>query len=479
MPRTRAPMSRLSLMMFLQYAVWGAWLPIIGRYLGAHLGFSGGEIGWIVGTAGAVGGLLAPFVAGQLADRWFSAERFMFLSMIAGGVVQYILAGQTSYSAWIGLSILYSVIYMPTIAISNSLAFSHLRDPEKQFPPIRVWGTIGWIVVSWVFPMVWLQTGVTFQTMPPFLAGIERTDVLERLSDAMRLSAVISVIYGLYCLSLPHTPPKKSVEKIAVAKAFGLLRNRGLLVVTLVALPIAVIHTIYFIQTPQFLPTLSGVRDADIQPAMSIGQFSEIFVLGALGMFIKRFGFRVLMTVGCLAYFGRFAAFALGSPTWLVVSSQVLHGVCFACFYATAFIYVERVAPADVRHSAQTVFAIVLLGLGPLLAGPLLTRLSTYAERSVAVSECVETVNLIPKAPADGWDQLYEGANADVEAYRTANPDDQAGAWRALKPDTQVTALDYRKFWMVIAGIGLAGAVLLALLFRLDPPAPDEKPVPE
>lgn len=470
---------RLSAMMFLQYAVWGAWLPILGRYLGGHLDFSGEQIGWIVGAAGAVGAIFAPFIAGQFADRHFAAERFLFVSMILGGAVQYLLAGMTTFTQWIALSCVYSIIYMPTIAISNSLAFSHLREPGRHFPAIRLWGTIGWIAVSWVFPMVWLQTDLKFVSHAPFLAGDERPDVLARLADAMRLSGIVSVVYGLYCLTLPHTPPKKSIEALAFAKAFGLLRKPGLAVVTLAALPISIIHTIYFIQTPNFLPTLDGMRTSDVQQAMSIGQFSEIFVLAALGFFVRRVGFRWLLTIGCLAYFLRFMIFSIGAPTPLVVASQALHGVCFACFYATAFIYVERVAPSDVRHSAQTVFGIILLGVGPLLASPVLGQVSAYAQRTgVTVAQCMQTVNLIPQKPTAaagepeggplGWDRLYAGANQAVEAYEKSNPNDQSRSWRALRPETVVTAFDFTAFWRMIALLGLGSAVIIALLFRLD-----------
>lgn len=478
--------SRLSLMMFLQYAVWGAWLPLLGRYLSAQLGFSSGEIGMIIGTAGAIGAVFAPFIAGQIADRYFSAERFMFVSMMLGGVVQFFLAMQKSYSNWLALSVVYSIIYMPTIAISNSLAFAHLRDPDRQFPPIRLWGTIGWIVVSWVFPMVWLQTGLKAQLMPPFLVGTERTDVIERLADAMRLSGIMSFLYGVYCLSLPHTPPKKSVERLAFAKAFRLLGHRGMAVLTLAALPIAIIHTIYFIQTSQFLPTLEGVRDSDIQPAMTIGQFSEIIVLALLGLFLKRAGFRTVLSIGCLAYVARYLVFSLGTPTALVLTSQALHGVCFACFYAAAFIYVERIAPADVRHSAQTVFGIILLGLGPLLAGPLLGKLTTVCTRETTIGACIQTVNLIPVKPVDaadeaaadakGWDNLYAGAEADMAAYKKEHPNDQSRAWRALRADAKVSALDYKTFWRIIAGFAAVSTILLALGFRHDAAAHNAAP---
>ncbi|QOJ13849.1 MAG: MFS transporter [Planctomycetia bacterium] len=470
---------RLSLMMFMQYAVWGAWLPIIGRYLSADLGFSGYQVGAIAGTAAAVGAILAPFIAGQIADRVFSAERYLFVAMLAGGALQFVLAEARTFEAWLWLSVVYSVIYMPTIAISNSLTFAHLEDRDRQFPPIRLWGTIGWIAVSWAFPILWLQHGVEPTWKPPFFVGKEHVDAIERLGDALRLSGIISIVYGLYCLSLPHTPPRKAVEKIAFAKAFGLLRHRGFLVLTLAAIPISLVHTIYFIQTPNFLPQLAGMRDADTQPAMSVGQFSEILVLAVLGLLIRGIGFRWLLTIGCAAYIGRYMVFAMGAPTELVVASIALHGVCFACFYATAFVYVDRVAPADVRHSAQTVFGILLLGVGPLFAGPVMGRIAQDATVTATIAECKAAVNLVPQKPEEsadattpgGWDRLYPGAAVAVKAYEEANPNGKAGAWRVLRDDVQVTALDFGRFWRwnaAIAGIGMA---MVALLFRVDPSA--------
>lgn len=473
---------RLSLMMLLQYAVWGAWLPVIGRYLGTHLGFSGGEIAAIVGTAGAVGAVFAPFIAGQLADRYFAAERVLAGLMVLGGVIQFVLSHQTGFTAWLVLSILYSLVYMPTIPISNSLAFSHLRDPARQFPPIRLWGTIGWIAVSWIFPMVWLQINLDWRWMPPFLVGDERADVVPRLADALRLSGMLSIVYGIFCLGLPHTPPRPTPE-IAFAKAFRLLARPGMAVLTLAALPVAIVHTIYFIQTSQFLPTLEGMRDADTGPAMTIGQFSEILILGGLGYMLRSLGFRGVLIIGGCAYVLRYLIFSMGAPTSLVVASQALHGVCFACFYAAAFVYVERIAPADVRHSAQTVFGIILLGLGPVFSGPVLQFILQQSTRETTIGECRAVVNLIPQKPADnpavttgpqGWDRVYAGAAAETAAFETANPLERSRAWKGLRDDARVTALDYGRFWRLVMLFPAVSTVLIAVAFRLDPPARPE-----
>jgi nucleoside transporter len=361
-------------MMFLQYAVWGAWLPVAARYLSAStadggLGFTGGQIGLILGLAGSIGAMASPFIAGQLADRWFSTERFLAFLLTVGGVIKWITAGQTSYTAWLGLSILYSVVYMPTLALSNSMAFSHLADKDREFPRVRVWGTIGWIAVSWVFPMIYLQTGLHFGWMPPFLTGPEVPNVTARLADALRFSALISWGYAAYCFLLPHTPPKKDgVEPLAVKKAFGLLRERSFAVLVIASLPIAIVHQIYFIQTPPFLSHL-GLLDSQIGPAMTIGQFSEILMMVVLGGMLTRFGFRAVITLGALAYFVRYFIWSTGLPVPVLVASQILHGVCYAGFFAGAYIYTDRIAPDDIRHSAQTVFGILILGGGPVLGG--------------------------------------------------------------------------------------------------------------
>ncbi|MDX2057987.1 MAG: MFS transporter [Gemmatimonadales bacterium] len=366
---------RLSLMMFLQYAVWGAWLPIAGRYLSAPvaeggLGFTAGQIGLILGLAGSIGAIASPFIAGQLADRYFRTERFLAFLLAVGGVIKWATASQTGYQAWLWLSIAYSVVYMPTLALSNSMAFAHLEDRDRQFPRVRVWGTIGWIAVSWVFPMLYLQHDLAIQAMPPFLVGPEHADVTARLADALRFSALISWGYALFCLFLPSTPPKRDgVEKLAFAKAFRLLREPSFAVLVAASLPISIIHQIYFIQTPPFLSHL-GLLDSQIGPAMTIGQFSEIAVMAVLGWALTRLGFRTVITIGAVAYFVRYLIWSIPAlPVEVQVASQALHGVCYAGFFAGAYIYADRIAPADIRHSVQTVFGIIILGGGPVLGG--------------------------------------------------------------------------------------------------------------
>ena len=367
--------SRLGAMMFLQYALWGAWLPVTARYLSATiseggLGFTGSEIGMILGLAGSIGAIAAPFIAGQIADRYFSTERVLAILVTAGGAVKWITAYQTEYGAWLILSILYSVLYMPTLALSNSITFSHIDDQENNFPKIRVWGTIGWIVASWIFPMIWLQQNLHFQWMPPFIVGSEVANVTSRLADALKFSGLISLSYGAFCFLLPHTPPKRNaVEKLAFKKAFELFKETSFTILVVASLAVSVIHQIYFLQTGPFLSHI-GILDSQIGPAMTIGQFAEIITMAYLGFFLKRLGFHKVISIGIAAYCVRYAIFGTEFfPVWVMVISQAFHGFCYAFFFAAAYIYVDKIADEDVRHSAQTVFGIIILGGGPVIGG--------------------------------------------------------------------------------------------------------------
>ena len=408
---------RLSIMMFLQWAMFGLWVPVAGRFLRASvadggLGFDNTQVGWILGISGTIGAVLAPMVGGQLADRYVSTERLMACLLVAGGVLKFLTAYQTTYTAWLCLSVGAAIAFSPTIALSNSLAFSHMTDPRSQFPRVRLWGTVGWIVPAWVFPMVWLQTGLHLTWKPPFLVGEQLADVTTRLVDAFKASGVLAILYAVYCLTLPNTPPKRDARaRLAVGKALGLLlRRRSFAVLVAASLFIAGIHQVYVIQTSQFLVRI-GLREADIMPAMSIGQFAEILMMAVLGLLLKRLGFRWVLSIGASAYVLRYAIFGTTSLSIpLIVASQGLHGVCFACFIATAFIYVDRLAEADVRHSAQTIYGI-LLGAGPVIGG---------------------------------W------LNGTLAGMFTP----QGGL------------LDYSAFWYTLCGIGLFAMVVLLVLFR-------------
>ena len=368
--------ARLSLMMLLQYAVWGIWLPLLGRYLTSPtsvggLGFSTNEMGWILGLAGSIGAVTAPFIAGQLADRVMNAERALGLLLILGGAVYCFTATQTNYYAWLALAVTYSVLYMPTLALTNSVAFANLRDSEKSFPFVRSFGTIGWIIASVAFPLFFMKTNIHFTSSWPFVDGTARTDEIAQIKMAILVSGGLSIVYGLYCLiGLPATPPRKDTHKpLAFAEAFKTLTQPKFIAVLVAALLISMIHQVYFMRAGNYITEHIKLPAGDIAPSMAIGQISEIVVLAVFGFFLKRIGYKWVLVIGTLSYAARYAIFASTTSPEVMKLAMLLHGFNYGFFFAGSFLLVERISSADIRHSAQTVYGIIILGLGPVLAG--------------------------------------------------------------------------------------------------------------
>lgn len=367
--------------MFLEYAVKGIWMPLtsvimVTSMADGGLGFSEQQKGMIIGLPLAIGSMLAPFLAGQLTDKMFNTERVLGTMLIVGGFAIYCNSFLTSFMAWLMVSIVFSIMYVPTISLTNSLAMSHLPDAKVQFPRVRVWGTLGWIAVSWLFPMIWLQSDHILQAMPPFLVGEERPDAMPRMYDSFKAAGVMAVAFGLFSwFALPKTPPKnkgavaEGKSKFAFVEALSLFKHKSFAVLMAISLPVSILHTIYMMNTSTFLQQ-AGLERSLIMPAMSIGQFSEIIALVCLGKFLTKFGFRNVMTFGISIYALRYGIYGIPNlPIEVIVGTQVLHGLCFACFYAGAFIYVERISPKKIHHTAQTLFFFVMMGLAPLLTG--------------------------------------------------------------------------------------------------------------
>lgn len=371
---------RLNAMMFLEFAVKGLWFPLASVFLTASvadggLGFSETEKGKIIAIPFAIGAILSP-LAGQLCDRFFPAQKTLAVLLIATGALMAVTAEQTTYVAWLFLGTTFAILYVPTVSVTNSLAMSHLKDPKTEFPKVRVWGTIGWIVVAWVFPMIWLQHDLKWQWLPPFLKGTEHADVTARMIDSLTVAGVVAIAYGIFCwVALPDTPPSRDKgKKFAPGDVLALLKRPSFSIVIGVSLVIAMVHMFYFFQMGAFL-VAAGLDRADVMPAMSLGQFSEIVVMALLGFFLKKFGFRWCMAFGAFCFAVRYGIFGFtGLPVAVYVAAQLLHGFCFACFFAAAFIYVDRISPREVRHSAQTLYTMVMFGLGPILA----TQLNSY-----------------------------------------------------------------------------------------------------
>lgn len=366
---------RLSIMMFLQYAIWGAWLPLFFAFLTGHRGLTGAQAGLLF-SIGATGALLAPFIAGQIADRWFNTEKFLAISHLLGAVLVWRLASVDTWPGLITYSLLYSLIYAPTLALTNSLAFHHLVDRDRDFGTVRVWGTIGWIVVGIGFAQYLL-----YRHTP---AGADEATIgaaqLAGIADSLRLSAVLGVVMAVYCLSLPKTPPARGKKNFAAAEALKEVMRGSLKTLFLVSFFVGCIHQFYFVLTAPFLQSvvrlstesgvgmwLNRIFGAGGGGLMTIGQISELVVLAFMPFFAKRYSRKALLTVGLLAYIVRFAVFAFLPYPATVVPALALHGLCFGAFIFIAFMIVDEETSGGVRASAQGLFNFVIVGLGTII----------------------------------------------------------------------------------------------------------------
>jgi nucleoside transporter len=367
---------RLSVMMFLQYGIWGAWLPLLLPFLEEHRGFQGYQIGHMF-MVGAVGALVAPWVAGQIADRYFATEKYLGISHLLGGVLVWQLATLESYWSFLLVSLVYSLIYAPTLSLTNSISFHHLPDRDRDFGKVRVWGTIGWIAVGIAIGQ-WL---LRHHTPPDATEELRRAAHVAGMADAFRASAVLGALLGLYCFTLPHTPPSRGDRRSATLEALSEARHNPLLTLFLLAVPISCIHQFYFVHTAAFLgryqsraqtliDQLFGVGGGGL---MTIGQMSEILVLAGIPLIAKQVSRKSLLTVGVVAYALRMALFANVSPiaqatglpeVAVLVGGVALHGLCFGCFIFVAFMIVDEQTTGDVRASAQSLFNMIIVGVG-------------------------------------------------------------------------------------------------------------------
>ncbi len=382
--------TRLSIMMFLQYAAWGAWLPFLWSFLERHRGMDPAQIGNMF-AAGAVGAIIGPFVAGQVADRYFSTERFLALSHLIGAGLIWKLATIDSYQGFLIFSVLYGVVYAPTMSLTNSLAFHHLQDKDRDFGKVRLWGTFGWIAVGLAMGQ-WLAV-----THTPDAGSSEVILAAQAAgkADAFRLSGIVGLLMGVYCLTLPHTPPAESTDRNAALEACGEAMKQPLLALFLLAVPISCIHQFYFVHTESFLSSMQvaapswstaifGVGGGGL---MTVGQMSEVLVLAAIPMLAKSISRKSFLAVGVLAYGLRMALFAYVDVLPLPVMTTLLlgialHGLCFGCFIFVAFMVVDENTSDSVRASAQNLFNLVIVGIGVIVGSKIAGSVAGWASAS-------------------------------------------------------------------------------------------------
>ncbi|QEH33671.1 Putative nucleoside transporter YegT [Aquisphaera giovannonii] len=424
---TFATRVKLSVMMFLQYFVWGIWLPMLAQRLGKNdLNLSANEIGWIF-TVYGIGAIIGPFVLGQLADRYFATERVMAVAHFLGGLLLIVAAYLTTFWPIFIALLLYCNLYMPTMALSNSISFRSLGEENQHyFPKIRFWGTVGWIAAGLFFAGYLEYNNLSFYqslfdlvgahgAFESFLAGW-RASVVPLLKpifalpfvgepkywDCLRLSGAFSLGYALYCLFLPHTPPLPAKEtdpvdkKSAALESLELMEYRSFAVLVLVAGLVGIMLAFYFACENYFLEAI-GVPPTQTGAYMTIGQISEALVMLFVPAAVSRLGIKATMLIGAGAWAARFGLSALGYPFWLMITTIALHGFAFGFFFVVAQMYVDRAASRDIKASAQSLLIFVVYGLGTVLGSVLTGPIRRYF---------TETVN---GATVENWHGIWMG----------------------------------------------------------------------
>lgn len=395
---------RLSTMMFLEFFVWGAWFVTLGTYLAADLGASGSQIALAFLTQ-SLGAILAPFIVGLIADRWFAAQRILGVLHLFSAVMLFLAGRQGDFGAFFVFALLAMISFMPTLALANSISFRRLTSPERQFPAIRVFGTIGWIVAGLLIGWLGWEAG----------GALENTFVM---------AAIGSALLGVYAFTLPHTPPEPGQGRVTVRDVLGLdalalLKSRSYLVFFLASILICIPLAFYYNFTNLYLNEIGVQSAAAVQ---SLGQVSEALFLLVMPLMLRKLGVKWTLLIGMLAWALRYALFAFGdagSLLWLVIIGLVLHGVCYDFFFVAGQIYTDRFAPKHVRSAAQGLISLATYGVG-LLIGSLISGPIVDAFLAADGAHDWRTIWLIPAALAVGVALFFAALFRERETVEAA-----------------------------------------------------------
>ena len=349
---------KLSVMMFLEFFIWGAWFVTLGTFLGSNLKASGSETAAIFSTQ-SWGAIIAPFVIGLIADRYFNAEKILGILHLAGAFLMYQMYQSADVGVFYAYVLSYMILYMPTLALVNSVAFNQMKDAEKEFANIRVWGTIGWILagLSISFLFHW-------DSVEAVSSGL--------LKNTFLLAGIVALVLGLFSFTLPKTPPKVSEGKIKVGDIIGLdalklLNDKNFLIFFISSILICIPLAFYYQNAHPFL-TAAGVENPTGK--MAIGQISEALFLLLIPVFFTRFGFKKTILVGMIAWAVRYVLFAYGNGddlSFMLILGIALHGICYDFFFVSGQIYTNSKAGEKYKSAAQGLITLATYGIGMLI----------------------------------------------------------------------------------------------------------------
>ncbi|RYG18325.1 MAG: MFS transporter [Chitinophagaceae bacterium] len=349
---------KLSFMMFLEFFIWGAWFVTLGTFLGNNLKATGAETGAVFSTQ-SWGAIIAPFIVGLIADRYFNAERILGVLHIIGAVLMYQMYNATEISVFYPYVLGYMILFMPTLALVNSVSFNQMKDPEKEFSNIRIWGTIGWIAAGLLISFFF-----HWDSKEGTESGL--------LKNTFLMAGIVSLVLGVFSFTLPKTPPKVTGEKITVSDVLGLdalklLKDKNFLIFFISSILICIPLAFYYQNANPFLSDI-GVDNPTGK--MTIGQASEVIFLLFIPIFFKRFGFKMTILVGMLAWAVRYALFAYGNAgelSFMLILGIALHGVCYDFFFVSGQIYTNSKAGERFKSSAQGLITLATYGVGMLI----------------------------------------------------------------------------------------------------------------
>ncbi|SEB36328.1 nucleoside transporter [Tenacibaculum sp. MAR_2009_124] len=350
--------TKLSFMMFLEFFIWGGWFVTLGAFMGNNLNASGADTAMAYSTQ-SWGAIVAPFIIGLIADRYFNAEKILGVLHLIGAALMYIMSQATTFDSFYPYVLGYMIAYMPTLALVNSVAFNQMNDPSKQFPLVRVFGTIGWIAAGWIISLAFKWDAIE---------NIEQG----MLSNTFTMVAIASLILGLFSFMLPKTPPSNKNEKVTISDILGLdalklLKDRNFLVFFISSVLICIPLAFYY---QNISPYLTELKVENSTAWASMGQMSEVVFMLLLPFFFKKYGFKKTILFGMLAWGIRYLLFAYGNSGdlfFMIAVGIALHGICYDFFFVSGQIYTDSKAGEKVKSAAQGLITLATYGVGMLV----------------------------------------------------------------------------------------------------------------